>query len=101
MFPVVLVSACYSPHPQPGAPCPDGVCPEGLLCAPLTHVCELTGGDTDVPGRDASLIDASADAPPASAAATLVQQVHASSSSAATLSVTLAPPAMGHVLVMI
>jgi hypothetical protein len=93
MFTVVLNCACFSTHLLPGASCPDGVCPEGLICAPLTHTCELA----------ASATDAGDDSPPDSAAATakLVQQVHASSSSAATLSITLAPPAVGDVLVMI
>jgi hypothetical protein len=35
-----MLAACYSPHPQPGAPCGDGPCPTGLVCAPATNTCE-------------------------------------------------------------
>jgi hypothetical protein len=41
---LVLVGACYSPTPSPGAPCGEkGVCPTGLVCA-LDGRCELPGG---------------------------------------------------------
>lgn len=37
----VLAGACYSPTPQPGAPCSaSGQCPEGLVCVPATQRCE-------------------------------------------------------------
>lgn len=48
----VLAGGCYNPHAQPGNPCSDGLCPEGLVCAPATKTCELsavdggTNGDT-------------------------------------------------------
>jgi len=53
-----LLVGCYSPKIQPGAPCPDGVCPSELVC---THAgtCELTDSDAP-PGGDAPL---PADAP--------------------------------------
>lgn len=53
--------------------------------------------------RDAAPTDAGDGAPPDGAVATanLVQQMHASAASAATLSITLPPPKVGNVLVMI
>ena len=59
-----LLAACYSPSPQPGAPCPDGVCPTPLVCSPLTQTCELTGSsDVDADVDDApELVDAEIDA---------------------------------------
>jgi hypothetical protein len=36
---VSLVAACYSPHPQPGSPCPEGACPDGLECDPNSVTC--------------------------------------------------------------
>jgi hypothetical protein len=39
LFAVSLVAGCYSPHPQPGSPCPDGVCATGLVCAPDSQIC--------------------------------------------------------------
>ena len=49
-----LVMGCYTPTPQPGAPCPDGICPSGLVCSPATRTCELSAtdagtGTADVP----------------------------------------------------
>lgn len=45
-----LTTACYAPVPQPGAPCANGVCPSGQVCAAATQTCELV---EDVPS-DAS-----------------------------------------------
>lgn len=72
---VLGAAACYAPDPQPGAPCADGACPTGLVCAPLTQTCERPGGGGsggsdvdastgDAPMRDASMLstDASPDA---------------------------------------
>jgi hypothetical protein len=53
---VVLLGACYAPHPQAGAACPDNVCPTGLVCSPATHTCEVTA---QLP--DAQIVDAPAD----------------------------------------
>jgi len=105
---LVMVAACYAPHPQAGAPCPTGQCPDPLVCSPATGTCELTAtdaprGDSPQP-QDARLVDAARDsAVPIDAAltATLVQQqvAHADQS---TLAVTLpAMPTAGNVLVMI
>lgn len=44
-----LVMGCYAPTPPTGAPCPDGVCPSGLVCSPATRTCEVSSVD----GRDA------------------------------------------------
>jgi hypothetical protein len=64
------LAACYSPRPSTGAPCPDGVCPAGLICASATQTCELTDLDA-APPRDncgATAVacggDADMDAPP-------------------------------------
>lgn len=49
---LVCVAACYAPNPQAGSPCPDGICPSGLVCAAATMTCETSDQD------------AGADAPP-------------------------------------
>jgi hypothetical protein len=41
----VAIAACYHPHPQAGAPCPDGTCPSGLVCSPASQTCELVAID--------------------------------------------------------
>jgi len=106
---LVMVAACYAPHPQAGAPCPTGQCPDPLVCSPATGTCELTatdapGGDAPQPHDDARPVDAARDsAVPIDAAltATLVQQQVAHADQG-TLLVTLpALPAAGNVLVMI
>jgi hypothetical protein len=45
-----FVVACYAPSPPEGAPCgPDGSCPSGQLCDPLTSTCREEGGpDADL-----------------------------------------------------
>ncbi|HSN29017.1 MAG TPA: hypothetical protein VLT45_22170 [Kofleriaceae bacterium] len=57
----LLLVGCYSPHPQAGAPCPDNVCPTGLVCSPATHTCEITGQTADASTPDA-VPDANVDA---------------------------------------
>src|ERR1043165_5525946 len=56
---VVLVAACYSPTPPAGAPCPDGVCPTGLVCSQATMTCEHENAHAD-----AARNDDAADGPP-------------------------------------
>jgi hypothetical protein len=61
---VSLCVACYAPRPQPGAPCIDGNCPAGLVCAAATQTCELEDtGVRDAASDEPALIDA-VDAPP-------------------------------------
>lgn len=43
---IAVLSACYEPRPQPGAPCPDGVCPTPLVCSPSTRTCEASPDPT-------------------------------------------------------
>lgn len=56
---LLLVAGCFSPSPPAGAPCPDGVCPRGLVCSPATLTCEKTAVVAD---EDAGL-DGARDAP--------------------------------------
>jgi hypothetical protein len=61
----VLAVGCYSPSPHPGAPCADGKCPAGLVCAPATQTCETSAIDAASGGdamRDANTQDAAPDA---------------------------------------
>jgi hypothetical protein len=53
---VGLLVGCYAPKLSTGAPCPDGLCPAGLVCSPATMTCERTA----VAAPDAA-IDAPAD----------------------------------------
>jgi len=48
-----LLGACYAPHPQAGAPCPDNVCPTGLVCSPATRTCEVSAQQPDAHVADA------------------------------------------------
>src|SRR6185369_215656 len=65
-----MCAACYAPSPQAGAPCADGVCPSGLVCAPATQTCERPGftvdggaGASDAPSDGAAVaVDARPDA---------------------------------------
>lgn len=102
LFAAILASGCYSPHPQPGAPCGTGGCPDGLVCSPATMTCELRAIDAAV---DTRAVDSTVDTPPADAPPSgprVVQQGTNHASSAASLSVTLPNlPASGDVLVMI
>lgn len=50
---LLVASACYSPHPQAGSPCPDNICPTGQVCSPATHTCEVTGQNGDAGNLDA------------------------------------------------
>jgi len=106
-FAVTLgVAACYSPHPQTGASCPSGQCPDPLVCSPATQTCELVAIDAstahDAPIDSPVPIDAMRDAPiDAAPTAMLVQQAVAH---ADTPSLTVSLPAQtkaGDVLVMI
>ena len=56
---LVLLVACYSPAPQPGAQCANGDCPAPLVCSPATSTCELANTAVDAPvGDDDAHIDA-------------------------------------------
>lgn len=57
---VLCVSiSCFSPSPQPGSPCSNGVCPTGLVCAAATQTCELHDSvDSGVIGDDGGVTDA-------------------------------------------
>lgn len=65
---LALCAACYAPTPKAGAPCPDGVCPSGLVCSTATQTCELVdqmidgGGDGDVSDGAGVTTDAGIDA---------------------------------------
>lgn len=102
---LLLLSACYSPQPAPGAPCPDHVCPTGLVCSPATQTCELraidAGATFDVPGIVDARIDGLPDAyvPPTPA---LEQQATSYANTGASLSASLpVAPTTGHLLVVI
>src|SRR5688500_7818979 len=92
MFTVVALVGCYSPQPQPGAPCPDGTCPTGLVCSPASRTCELHAVDAAV-GDITMPIDASRDGAVTPDAPlnlpSLVQQTTNYAASTATLSATL------------
>jgi hypothetical protein len=99
---LVLWLGCFSAKPAPGAPCAtDGSCPASLVCSPATRTCETHAVDAG------HAIDARADAgpdariPDALHVPSLVQQVTRSNPNAVTLSVTLAPPAPGDLLVLV
>lgn len=47
---MTVVAGCFRPSPQPGAPCPDGLCPDPLVCSQQTQTCERAASDlTDAP----------------------------------------------------
>jgi hypothetical protein len=99
---VLAAAGCYSPHPQPGAPCGDGTCPAGLVCSPATQTCELEAIDAAVDDAPPdSPADATIDAP--APTAHLVQQnVGSSALVASQLSIVLPNlPAAGNTLVFI
>lgn len=102
---LVLLAGCFSPHPQPGAPCADGTCPEGLVCSPASQTCELRANDAAVDDGTADAepdarIDAPIDAPPATAE--LVQQNVGYAATGNQLPILLANlPAAGNVLVFV
>ena len=65
---IAIACGCYAPHPQPGAPCTDNICPSGLTC--IAGTCELPGyvagdaaRDAPMPRPDAITFDAAVDAP--------------------------------------
>ncbi|HEY5946261.1 MAG TPA: hypothetical protein VIV40_12250 [Kofleriaceae bacterium] len=62
LFAVAMCAACYAPSPHAGAPCPDGICPSGLVCASASRTCELSDStDSGVANHDdAGLFDAAA-----------------------------------------
>jgi hypothetical protein len=102
---LILVSACYSPQPSPGAPCPDGVCPTGLVCSPSTQTCERHAIDAGTTIDGPRLIDARIDGPPDAYVPPqpmLRQQAASYANSAASLSATFpASPTSGNLIVMI
>jgi hypothetical protein len=55
-FAFAFAAACYAPAPQPGAPCTNGACPSGLVCAQATQTCELRDSTADA--GDETLDDA-------------------------------------------
>jgi hypothetical protein len=57
---ILLVCACYAPHPHAGGPCgADDACPSGLVCVLSTQTCELgPGGGDDAASHDARALDA-------------------------------------------
>ncbi|HET9988735.1 MAG TPA: hypothetical protein VFQ65_09445 [Kofleriaceae bacterium] len=99
---LVFWLGCFSAHPAPGAPCAtDGSCPASLVCSPATRTCEDHAVDAG------HVIDARADAArdayviDALRVPSLIQQIGRSVPSAASLSITLAPPAIGDLLVLV
>src|SRR6185369_11749933 len=68
----VLLAGCYAPQPPAGAPCPDNICPSGLVCSQITHTCERTPGEHDAditpgdarPDSNSIVADAAIDTPP-------------------------------------
>jgi len=98
-----LLAGCYSPHPQAGAPCPTGTCPDPLVCSPATQTCEATaiGVDASLPRPDAPGPDAFVQLDAPQKTAQLVQQA-ANHADADTLTITLPQaPAAGDVLVFV
>lgn len=100
-----IVTACYSPAPSPGAPCPDNVCPTALVCSPATQTCELHPSDGGTTPDVSSLIDARIDGPPDAyvpPSPIMRQQVINYANQTASLSATFSSaPTSGNVLVMI
>ena len=109
VFAAAVLAGCYSPHPQPGAPCSSNGCPDGLVCSPATMTCELHAIDAattiDTPLAIDARVDAPVDGRPIDAPMpqpTLVQQGVNYADQATSLSVTLPNlPGANHVLVMI
>jgi hypothetical protein len=99
-----LLAGCYSPHPQGGAPCPTGSCPDPLVCSPATQTCETAAVDAPRPPEEAAAVDAMPDVPGGDAmhvTGHLIQQA-ANHADADTLTITLPQaPAAGDVLVFI
>jgi hypothetical protein len=51
-----LLVGCFNPKVPAGAPCPDDICPSGLVCSPATRTCERTSVEADA-GVDAPATD--------------------------------------------
>jgi hypothetical protein len=100
----VILAGCYAPQPHAGAPCPDGVCPTGLVCSPATMTCEthaIDAGSRDTSSDIDAMADARTDAPPPNPPA-LRQQKTGYLNASTLLSVTLdTAPVAGNVLVMV
>src|SRR5688500_12421103 len=98
---IVIWVGCYAPQPQPGAPCANGACPDGLICSPATSTCERTAVDVDATQPVDASNDAARDAPlDAAPMALVVQQATNYAASANTISVTMpSAPKNGNVLV--
>lgn len=60
---LVLVAACYAPHPPAGSPCDQGPCPVGLVCSPASLTCELVAVDASLAHDVTILIDGCTPAP--------------------------------------
>jgi hypothetical protein len=104
-FALVLVTACYAPQPSPGAPCPDKICPTGLVCSPASHTCERLAIDAGSTIDTSPVVDALVDGPPDAYVPPmplLRQQAVSYANQAASLSVTFATaPTSGNVLITI
>jgi hypothetical protein len=104
----VILAGCYAPQPHAGAPCPDDICPTGLVCSPATMTCETTAIDagardtsSDVDARIDAALDARTDAPPPNTPV-LRQQKTAYLNANTQLSLTLdMAPVTGNVLIMV
>lgn len=59
---VALLVGCYAPKPPAGAPCANGACPAGLVCAPATQTCEVSANPIDAPRGPDAPPDVAADA---------------------------------------
>jgi hypothetical protein len=56
---LVFLVSCYDPSAPAGAPCPDNLCPSGLVCSPATMTCEHEAVAPDamtVPPPDATAV---------------------------------------------
>jgi hypothetical protein len=58
----LLMAGCFAPVPPAGAPCPDGVCPRGLVCSPASQTCERIAIDAAHEIPEDAAADAASDA---------------------------------------
>jgi hypothetical protein len=59
---LACLAACYSPHANPGAPCPDGACPSGQMCVTTATGAFCEGMPLEDAASDARSDDAASDA---------------------------------------